>query len=289
MTFQEAFYRAADGLRIEYRDYPPARETGKLPVLCLHGLTRNLRDFDELAPRIAATGRRVITASQRGRGRSDHDPDISHYTPAHYTSDMLGLLDSLGIERAVFIGTSMGGLMTMVAAALAPERVAAAILNDIGPDLDPEGLERIQQYAGRAPSHDSWQAAADYVRSVNAHAFPLETSDSFWLDFARRTHAEGPKSGIIALCDPAVGEAIRQASGDLPDLWPLFDALKPVPLLLIRGAISDLLSTGTVAQMRRHKPDMAVCEVNQVGHAPFMTEAGAWTALSHFLDSLHQA
>ncbi|MEE2565700.1 alpha/beta fold hydrolase [Hyphobacterium marinum] len=285
MSYRDAFHQAADGLRLEYRDYVPAAASGKLPVLCLHGLTRNLRDFDDLAPMIAGTGRRVITVSQRGRGRSDHDPDPSHYTPAHYVGDMFGLLDALQIPEAVFIGTSMGGLMTMIAAAMAPGRVAAAVLNDIGPELDNEGLDRIKQYAGRSGHHDSWADATVYVRTVNEHAFPLETSESFWLDFARRTHAEGPNGEIVALCDPAVGEVTRDASAAMPDLWPFFDALKPVPTLLIRGGISDLLSKQTVAEMLRHNPDMTVCEVSQVGHAPFMTETEAWGALAAFLES----
>lgn len=285
MSFRDAFHRTADGLRIEYRDYAPAADSRKLPVLCLHGLTRNLRDFDDLAPMIAGTGRRVITASQRGRGKSDHDPDPSHYTPAHYVADMFGLLDSLKIPEAIFVGTSMGGLMTMVAAAMAPGRVAGAVLNDIGPELHADGLDRIKQYAGRSGHHASWADAAAYVRTVNEHAFPLETSDRFWLDFARRTHSEGPGGEIVAMCDPAVGEVTRDASAALPDLWPLFYALKPVPALLIRGNISDLLSKQTVAEMLRHKPDMAVCEVSQVGHAPFMTEPEAWSALKGFLES----
>lgn len=283
IAFRESVFESADGPRLEYRDHVPAGKTDKLPVLCLHGLTRNLRDFEDLAPMIAATGRRVITVSQRGRGRSDWDPDPARYTPLHYTQDMIGLLDSLEIPRAVFVGTSMGGLMTMMAATVSPDRVAAAVLNDIGPELDPEGMGRIQQHAGRSGTHADWNAAAAYVRDVNQHAFPTQTSERFWLDFARRTCSVGPHGEIIADCDPAVGEGVRQSGGELPDLWPLFDSLKPVPTLLIRGGISDLLSKGTVAEMRRRKPDLGFCEVSQVGHAPFMTEPEAWPCLETFL------
>ncbi len=283
-SYQDAMFETADGLHLEYRDYPALGDQDKLPVLCLHGLTRNLRDFEDLAPRIAAQGHRVITASQRGRGRSDWDPDPSHYQPAHYAQDMIGLLDRLKIDTAIFVGTSMGGLMTMVVAALAPSRIAAVVLNDIGPELDPVGIGRIQQYAGRAGEHDSWAAAAAYVREVNEHAFPDETTDAFWLDFARRTHREDPSGRIIPECDPAVGEVIRNASEPVPDLWPLFAALKPLPTLLVRGAISDLLAESTVAKMLQLKPDMAVSRVSQVGHAPFLTEQDAWQALSRFLE-----
>ena len=129
--FDDRFFETADGLRLHYRDYGP-RETRAEPVLCLHGLTRNVRDFDELAPRIASLGRRVIVASQRGRGESDRDPLAERYNPGVYTADMLGLLDQVQIRRAVFVGTSMGGLMTMIAAVQAPGRVAGAVLNDIG-------------------------------------------------------------------------------------------------------------------------------------------------------------
>ena len=282
-SYRDAYFETADGLNLEYRDYPAVGDGKGLPVLCLHGLTRNLRDFEDLAPRIAAQGHRVITASQRGRGHSDWDGDSTHYQPAHYAQDMIGLLDKLEIDKAVFIGTSMGGLMTMVVAALAPERIAAVVLNDIGPELDPVGIGRIQQYAGRSGAHDNWAVAAAWVREVNEHAFPDETTDAFWLDFARRTHCEDPDGRIIPECDPAVGEVIRNSSEPLPDLWPLFAALNPIPTLLVRGAISDLLAESTVAKMLQLKPDMAVSRVSQVGHAPFLTEPDAWQALSRFL------
>ena len=180
MSHSDAFFTSRDGLKISYRDYAPEGEEAGLPVLCLHGLTRNLKDFEAFAPKVAATGRRVIAASQRGRGDSQWDSQTERYHPGVYAQDMLDLLDHLSLPRAVFAGTSMGGLMTMVSAMLAPQRVSAAIINDVGPELAPEGIERIRSYVGKSGDHDDWQSAAERAREVNGHAFPKETGEGFW-------------------------------------------------------------------------------------------------------------
>jgi pimeloyl-ACP methyl ester carboxylesterase len=281
----DAYFTTPDGPRIHYRSYVPTVAEAGTPVLCLHGLTRNERDFEELAPRIAALGRRVIAPSQRGRGRSDRDPQTERYTPAAYVADMLGLLDSLGIERAVFVGTSMGGLMTMIAAAQAATRLAGAVLNDVGPEIDPVGLERIRGYAGAAKVASSWAEAAEITRGINGVAFPQETGEPFWLTFARRLFREDAPGRIVLDYDPAIAGAVQPppASAPAPSLWPVFDALAPIPTLLVRGAITDVLMASTVEEMRRRKPDLEVAAVPDVGHAPFMTEPAAWTALERFL------
>lgn len=281
--FAERFFTTTDGPRLEVRDYPPAGAASGVPVLCLHGLTRNVRDFEELAPMIAALGRRVIVASQRGRGGSDRDPQPDRYAPPTYVGDMLALLSHLGIERAVFVGTSMGGLMTMIAAAMAPQRLAGAVLNDIGPEVDPAGIARIQSYVGRQPSVSDWSEAAAATRKIQGVAFPKETADAFWLKFARRTYRESDPAGLVLDYDAEIARTVRPGSDALSDLWPLFEALKPIPTLVVRGAISDILSAATVDEMRRRKPDLEVVSVPDVGHAPFMTEPAAWAAIQDFL------
>jgi len=275
-------FQTADGVRIHFREYRPAAVAG-MPVLCLHGLTRNERDFEELAPRIAETGRRVIVPSQRGRGLSDWDSEAGRYNPGVYVGDMLALLDRLAIERAVFIGTSMGGLMTMVAAAQAPQRVAAAVLNDVGPEIDPVGLERIRGYAGVARSAATWPEAAALCRQINGVAFPRERGEAFWMTFARRIFREDAGGRIPLDYDPRIAAGLGPTAGPPADLWSFFDALGRAPTLVVRGEISDVLMASTVDEMRRRRPDLAVASVPNVGHAPFLTEPEAWSALAVFL------
>ncbi|MGD9966083.1 MAG: MFS transporter [Hyphomonadaceae bacterium] len=282
-SFTESLFATADGPRLQYRDYPAQGAVSGPPVLCLHGLTRNVRDFEELAPMIAGLGRRVIVASQRGRGGSDPDPSPERYNPAVYVGDMLALLTHLGAERAVFVGTSMGGLMTMIAASLAPQRLAAAVLNDVGPEFDPAGIARIQAYAGKITSGASWEEAARQCRDIHSVAFPNQTDDAFWIKFAKRTYREQPEGGVALDYDPSIARTVQPGSTALTDLWPLFEALKPIPTLVVRGEISDILPAAAVEEMRRRKPDLAFVSVPNVGHAPFMTEPAAWSALRVFL------
>lgn len=281
--FTTALFKTADGPRVEYRDYAPTAPESGPPVLCLHGLTRNLLDFDELAPMIAALGRRVIVPSQRGRGGSDPDPQPARYHPGTYAGDMLALLGSLAIPRAVFVGTSMGGLITMVCAALAPATLAGAVLNDVGPEIDPAGLNRIRSYVGNKSAVTSWAEAAAASRATNAIAFPQETSDAFWLGFARNVFRETTPGRLELAYDPAIADVIKAGPATPADAWPLFAALASIPTLVIRGELSDVLMASTVAEMRRRKPDLEVANVPNIGHATFMTEPAAWAALSAFI------
>ena len=278
----DGYFETPDQVRIHYQDYEPPAAAGT-PVLCLHGLTRNERDFEELAPRITALGRRVIVPTQRGRGLSDRDPNVERYTPAVYVADMLALLDFLGVERAVWVGTSMGGLMTMIAAAEAPQRLAGAVLNDVGPEIDPVGLERIRSYAGAAKLATTWDEAAELARQINRVSFPQERDSAFWAKFARRLFREEAPGRIALDYDPETARTVQPQAGPPADLWPLFNALGPIPTLVIRGDITDVLMGSTVDEMRRRKPDLAVASVPDVGHAPFITEPAAWNALSAFL------
>jgi pimeloyl-ACP methyl ester carboxylesterase len=272
-----------DGLNLFLREYPPTGEARGLPVLCLHGLTRNSADFEGIAPGIAALGRRVLALDIRGRGWSDRDPDPTRYRPDIYAQDVLDALDTLGIARAVFIGTSMGGLITMLVAVQAPGRVAAAVLNDVGPELDPAGLARIVNYVGKTEPVRSWDEMAATVKASQGLAFP-DADDAFWQTFARRVAQQLPDGSIALAYDPAIAKAIaRPQPVPPPSLIPLFEALAKMPVLVIRGALSDVLSPEGVAVMRNIKPDLETAEVPRVGHAPTLEEPEARNALAAFL------
>jgi pimeloyl-ACP methyl ester carboxylesterase len=272
-----------DGLNLFLREYPPTGEARGLPVLCLHGLTRNSADFEGIAPGIAALGRRVLALDIRGRGWSDRDPDPTRYRPDIYAQDVLDALDTLGIARAVFIGTSMGGVITMLVAVQAPARVAAAVLNDVGPELNPAGLARIVNYVGKTEPVRSWDEMAAAVKASQGIAFP-DADDAFWQTFARRVAQQLPDGSIALAYDPAIAKAIaRPQPVPPPSLIPLFEALAKMPVLVIRGALSDVLSPEGVAVMRNIKPDLETAEVPRVGHAPTLEEPEARNALAAFL------
>jgi pimeloyl-ACP methyl ester carboxylesterase len=279
----ESWFDSADGLRLYYRDYAP-ETPGKLPVLCLPGLTRNSRDFAHVALRLRRD-RRVLCADLRGRGRSQHDPHWQNYHPGTYLGDVARLLDDAGVERCVFFGTSLGGILTMLAAATAPPRVAAAILNDVGPEVDPVGLARIASYVGRFPPARTWDEAVTLVRSTYEFALPGLT-DEQWLDYARRSYTDVDGTPRLDM-DPMIGEAVRSApAAAAPDLWPVFRALGPVPTLVLRGATSDILSGATLDRMQAEKPDLVRVEVPNRGHVPLLDEPEAVTAIDAFLDRL---
>jgi pimeloyl-ACP methyl ester carboxylesterase len=297
--FTDFFWTSYEGLPLHARDYVTAGETGKLPVICLHGLTRNARDFEDLAPRIAATGRRVLAVDVRGRGLSARDPNPMNYHPGTYAADVISLLAAAGIERAVFVGTSMGGLITMVLTSIKPEAIAAAVLNDVGPELSPVGLARIAGYAGGASRFETWDDAVAYAKAINAAAFPDYGTED-WDVFARRLFDE-TDDGFVLAYDPdisapikAAAEAAAKAQAESgpnggqalapPDMYPLFRALaKDRPLLLVRGGISDLVDAGIAERMRAAAPSMAYAEVPGVGHAPMLTEPQAWAAIENLL------
>ncbi|GJL90976.1 alpha/beta fold hydrolase [Hyphococcus sp.] len=257
----------------------------KTPVICLHGLTRNESDFEYLAPKIAATGRDVCALTMRGRGRSSYDPNYLNYHPLTYRDDVLKVLDALSISNAIFIGTSLGGIVSILTNELAPDRVAAAIINDVGPELALEGITRIAGYAGKTKTQvANLDEAATEIRAVNGIAFP-GVDDAFWQVFARRTFRENADSTWTLAYDPNIGRALAEV-GATPDLWSPWISLKDKPTLLIRGAISDLLSLEIVAKMRTGHPNFDYAEVPNVGHAPTLSEPEAWAAIRGFLAAL---
>ncbi len=263
--YTERFLRVPDGLSLFARDYAPAGGEAKgLPVICLHGLTRNSADFDVLAERIAAMGRRVIVPDMRGRGRSDNDPQAERYRPNIYVGDAVAWLDALSVPRAVFIGESMGGIITMLGAVMAGNRIAAAVLNDIGPEVDPRGIARIASYVGKEGPFESWDVAIAAVRKAQLGNYP-KGDDAFWKSFASRVMRE--RDGRVEFAyDPAISQGF--SSGPAPSMIPLFEALARVPVLAVRGALSDLLAPEGVETMKRINPDLDYAEVPGVGHAP---------------------
>jgi pimeloyl-ACP methyl ester carboxylesterase len=284
--FEERIIPTVDGLALYARDYPPLLPETGLPVICLHGLTRNSRDFEIIGPRIAALGRRVVAPDMRGRGKSANDPDPAHYVLAVYAQDVLKMMDALLIQRAVFIGTSMGGLITMVLATMAPDRIVASILNDVGPKLNPAGLSRIATYVGRTQPVSSWEAAAEAVRSIVGSAYPERLDDeAFWLAFARRTFRERDDGLFETDYDPHIALAFADYDEDAPapDLAPLFAALAQKPMLSVRGEISDLFGEDVVEMMLGLKPDLETLAISNIGHAPMLNEPEAWDAVLDFL------
>jgi pimeloyl-ACP methyl ester carboxylesterase len=282
--FAEREWRSRDGLKLYAGDYAGAGGGCRLPVICLHGFTRNSKDFEEVAPRIAAGGRRVLVPDVRGRGRSSADPNPQNYLPKVYARDMLDLMDGLGIARAVFIGTSMGGLITMAVAALRSRAVAAAVLNDVGPETGKAGIERILSYAGQPATIENWQDAVDYVRRTNGVAFP-GYSGSDWEAFARRTFREEHGRPVLDY-DPAI--AVPHA-GKPPTTRSLLAALlfrrlaRKRPTLLVRGELSDLTTEQIASRMKRVAPSLRLAVVPDVGHAPTLDEPEAIAAIDEFL------
>ena len=285
--FADRWWRSDDGLRLYARDYAGAAGEAKLPVIAIHGLTRNSADFGAVAPMIAATGRRVLAVDVRGRARSDRAADPMTYQPVQYARDMLALMDQAGIARAAFLGTSMGGLITMALTAIAPDRIAAAILNDVGPEVSLVGLTRIAAYAGQPVDTPTWDDAVAYVRKHNAIALPHYT-DADWDAFARRVFREGPDGPVLDY-DPDIAVPIRAAgqSALVPNLWGDFERLATGrPTLLIRGATSDLLDAEIAGRMRARAPEMGYVEVPDVGHAPMLDEPTAEAAILAFLGAV---
>ncbi|WP_103171520.1 alpha/beta fold hydrolase [Paracoccus sp. SY] len=268
------FFTADDGARLAYSDQGEG-----LPVLCLAGLTRNMGDFDYLAPHLS--GVRLIRMDYRGRGQSDRT-GAATYTVPQEGKDALALLDHLGVDRAAILGTSRGGLIGMLLAAVARDRLLGLCLNDVGPVIERAGLERIFDYVGRNPAARTHAALAERLPA----AMPgfANVPDGRWLEDARRHYEETPE-GLRIQYDPALREAFLAAfEGESPDLWPLWDATAGLPVALIRGANSDLLSEGVAAEMLRRRPDAIMATVPGRAHVPWLDEPESLDAINAWLD-----
>jgi pimeloyl-ACP methyl ester carboxylesterase len=273
--FTSRFVSAQDGLRLHVRSYGPRTVPG-LAVVCLPGLARSSADFHVLATALADDAERrhhVVAMDYRGRGRSEYDRNAENYNLAVELADVIAVLTALGIAPAVFIGTSRGGILAMLLAAVRPSAIAGVVLNDIGPVIDTRGLMRIKSYVGKLPQPKSFEDAAEMLRRLFAAQFPKLSSDD-WLDFARRTFVE-QHGRIVADYDVKLVQTLASidSARPLPALWQQFDALAQVPVMVIRGANSDLLSAATVAAMCARRPDIETVEVPDQGHAPLLMES----------------
>jgi len=284
-SYEDRFWTSSDGLNLHYRNYAGPEGAEKLPVLCLHGLTRNARDFHALAEDLAAT-RRVIVPEMRGRGQSAYAPDSDTYSPVTYVGDVEKLLEEQGITRFVVIGTSMGGLMTMLMAAMKPGRMAAVVMNDIGPEVDPAGVARISGYVGQGRSYPTWVHAARGLAEAHGASFPDYDLDQ-WLELAKRTMVVSQSGRIVFDYDMAIAEPFaKPGNAAPPDLWLAFETLAGVPMLLVRGALSDLISADTVKRMGMRNRAMKVVTVPRVGHAPTLDEPEVRAAIHALLDGV---
>ncbi|HVS78504.1 MAG TPA: alpha/beta hydrolase [Steroidobacteraceae bacterium] len=282
-AYREQRWTSADGLDLYCRVFDASRE-GALTVMCLPGLTRNSRDFEALAPHLAARYR-VVCPDLRGRGHSARDPQWRNYHPGTYLADLQRLMEVLKLERVAVVGTSLGGLLGMMLGATAPERVAGLVLNDVGPEVDPRGIERIRSYTGLLPPVRTWDEAVKQYRAVNGNAWP-DLPDERWSALVRRSY-RADASGVPVLdCDPRVGDALRAAPPVPGDLWPLFARLHSIPMLVIHGALSDILSVSTLERMQREKPDLERVTVGNRGHVPLLDEPQVLPVIDRFLARL---
>ncbi|MDX8469240.1 alpha/beta hydrolase [Mesorhizobium sp. VK23B] len=284
--FSDFFYAAPDGLKLHARVYGQTN-TDAWPVVCLPGLTRNARDFHELALHLSSKPRRprkVVAFDYRGRGQSDYDPDISHYNVGVEAGDVLAGLSELGIEEAAFIGTSRGGLIIHVLGALKPAVLKAIVLNDIGPVIGAEGLAHIRSYLDRAPKPKTFAEAIEAQRRVHGAGFPALTD----ADWARMVGAicRDTDAGLVPDFDPALIDTVAGVdfSKPLPDLWPQFEALAAIPMLAVRGGNSKLLSAVTLEEMGKRHPGMETITVEGQGHAPFLETGNLPEKIAAFLD-----
>ena len=278
--YADCHWSSRDGLRLHYRDYPG--RTDRPPVLCLPGLTRNARDYEELAERLAGDWR-VICVELRGRGDSAYAKDSGTYNPMQYLEDLSELFDQAGLKRVVAIGTSLGGLLTMLLAATTPERLAGALLNDIGPEVNPEGIERIRNYVGQARNFPTWMHAARALAESQGPTFP-SASLTDWLAMAKRCMVVGSNGRIHFDYDMKIAEPFAQADGaSNVDMWPAFQALAGRPVTLLRGQLSDVLTPATFKKMGKLLPDAEAVTVAKIGHAPSLSEPAAVAAIDKLL------
>lgn len=272
---RSVFVSAPDGVRLHVREHGDRRAPG-LPVVCLPGLARTTQDFDALGDALAndrERPRRVLALDYRGRGLSDADAP-KNYTTAVEHADALAVLTALDVPRAVFVGTSRGGILTMLLAAAQPTRVAGAVLNDIGPVIEPQGVMRIKSYLGRLPQPRHFDEGAEILKRLFASQFPKRTPED-WSAAARRTWREDKNGRLTLTYDPKLARTLDAITPERPPakMWDQFDALARVPLLVIRGGLSDLLSAETVEEMRRRRNgDMDIIDVADEGHPPDLRE-----------------
>ena len=279
--WSDGYWQSSDGLRLHYRDY--AGDPSRPPILCLPGLTRNARDFEGVADRLAGDWR-LICVELRGRGGSEHARDPMTYVPPVYLQDVEALIAELGLRRFIPFGTSLGGLITVLLAQVDNERIAGALINDIGPLIEESGLDTIRSYVGRARDWPTWLHAARFLAEAQHHRYPEWEIDQ-WLVYAKRVCKLTPNGRVVLDYDMRIAEPFKQEGGETVgiDLWPAFRALSGRPSLIVHGGVSDLLSKATVEQMVTEIDGMESVTVPRVGHAPTLEEPEAVEAIDRLL------
>ncbi|WP_404338408.1 alpha/beta fold hydrolase [Sphingomonas sp. MMS12-HWE2-04] len=282
-NYTDGYWWSKDGLRLHYRDY--AGPADKPPILCLPGLTRNARDYVALAERLAGEWR-VLCVEFRGRGESAYAKDPMSYVPLVYLQDVEALLAELGIDKFVAVGTSLGGIVTMLLAATDGGKLAGVVLNDVGPELNPAGLARIRSYVGKSVWHPTWMHAARAVAEGNGDVYP-DYGIEDWLRVAKRLYRVNSSGRIVLDYDMKIAEPFRVPGNEAgPDMWPTIDAMQSKPVLVVRGERSDILAADTAEKMAARLPGAELVTVPRVGHAPTLDEPEAVAGIARLLEKL---
>ncbi len=283
-TYKDMYYQSSDGLKLYARDYqnPGATQT----VMLLHGFTRNSADFADLCEHLRADYR-LIVPDQRGRGLSAYDSNTDNYNPAIYVNDMFTLLDELKIDSVVLIGTSMGGVISMTMASMKPSLVKAIILNDVGPEVEPIGLQRVVDSMGISPTINNWEEAVAYAKQTNSIAYP-DYTDEDWESFSKNIYKFDDDGKPVAAFDSGTYTPIKDFNAyETPlTIWPVFEAAKSTLYMVIRGELSDILSRECVEKLEAYENVLSTIEVPNVGHAPALTEEIAVNGIRDFLANL---
>lgn len=281
-NYKDIYYKSSDGLSLYARDYthPDPKHT----ILCMHGLSRNSADFEDIAAHLNQHSR-VIVVDQRGRGKSDYDPDWQNYHTGTYVNDMFTLIDHLELDDIVLFGTSMGGLMSMMMVATKPEPFNRIIINDIGPVVDIDGLNRLKGYVGKTEPVTSWQGASIRTQEINGAFYP-DFTDEDWMKFAHRLYHEQEDGCPILSYDPNIAKpiALSDEAAVSPDLWQFFEACFDTPTMVLRGELSDLLTTETFQEMQDRHPKCSGVTIHRIGHAPILNESESIAAVDAFLN-----
>jgi pimeloyl-ACP methyl ester carboxylesterase len=282
-AWSENYWLSSDGLRLHFRDYPG--DLSRPPIVCIPGLTRNARDFEGVAERLAGRWR-VICVDLRGRGQSEHAKDPMSYVPARYAEDIEALFAEHGLSRAILFGTSLGGIVTMLLAQRDASRIAGAVINDIGPVLEARGLDKIRGYVGRSLNWPTWLHAARAIAEAQGDRYP-DYKIEHWIAYAKRLCKLTPNGRVVFDYDMRIAEPFKVPGGEAGfDMWEAWRGLATVPTLLLRGELSDLLSEETERRMKAEVPALETVTVPRVGHAPTLDEPDAADAIEAFLARL---
>ena len=278
--FEDRYWESADGLKLHYRDYSgPASRT---PLICMPGLTRNARDFEPIAELLGGK-RRIIAIDFRGRGDSGYAKDPMSYMPITYMQDVDALLRELDLKSFITLGTSLGGIVSMLLATMWKDTMKGAILNDVGPEIGAKGAERIRSYVGQTRNFETWMHAARSMAEAHGSVYPdFKLAD--WLRLAKRTCKLSGNGRIVFDYDMKIAEPFKLPGGETGvDLWPVFESLSAMPLLILRGANSDILEKPVAAKMEKKHGGATLVTIPRVGHAPSLDEPESLEAIKGFL------